>query len=141
MSDATASGTRHLSDAEFVEAMEALTLPDEAFRHFDHVRLAWIFLRTEEPQAASARMRRTIRRFAGHHGAPQMYHETITLAYMRFVAAHIARQPELDDFDRFAAAHPELLDRGLPLRHYSRDRLMSAEARAGWVEPDLRPLP
>jgi hypothetical protein len=27
-----------------------------------------------------------------------------------------------------------------PLRYYSKERLMSAEARAGWIDPDLRPL-
>jgi hypothetical protein len=32
-------------------------------------------------------------------------------------------------------------DRRLPLRYYSRERLFSAEARLGWVEPDLLALP
>ena len=31
-------------------------------------------------------------------------------------------------------------DRELPLRHYTKDRLTSPEARFGWVEPDLLPL-
>ena len=31
--------------------------------------------------------------------------------------------------------------RELPLRHYTEARLKSPEARAGWVEPDLLPLP
>jgi hypothetical protein len=30
--------------------------------------------------------------------------------------------------------------RDLPLRHWSRERLFSVEARHGWVEPDLAPL-
>jgi hypothetical protein len=30
--------------------------------------------------------------------------------------------------------------RDLPLRHYTKDRLLSADARFGWVEPDLRPI-
>ena len=34
-----------------------------------------------------------------------------------------------------------LLDRETPLRFYSPGRLWSDEARAGWVEPDLQPLP
>ena len=32
-------------------------------------------------------------------------------------------------------------DRDLPLRYYSRERLMSVAARTGWLEPDLSPLP
>jgi hypothetical protein len=31
-------------------------------------------------------------------------------------------------------------DKNLPFRYWSRERLMSPEARAGWVEPDLEPL-
>ena len=31
-------------------------------------------------------------------------------------------------------------DRELPLRHYTKDLLMSQRARFGWVEPDLLPL-
>jgi hypothetical protein len=27
------------------------------------------------------------------------------------------------------------------MRHYSRARLFSVDARRGWVEPDLEPLP
>ena len=30
---------------------------------------------------------------------------------------------------------PELADKDLPLKYYSRERLFSDEARAGWIEP------
>jgi hypothetical protein len=36
--------------------------------------------------------------------------------------------------DRYASAR-------LPFEYYSRDRLMSWEARSSWVEPDLKLLP
>lgn len=141
------SGTRDLSDADFVAAFEGLTLPPERFRHYDHLRLAWILLRESdhgagaELLAATARMAQGIRRFALHHGAPEKYHETMTRAYMRFMAAHLRLTPHVDDFDEFALVHPRLFDRSLPFAHYSESRLMSAEARVGWVAPDLRPLP
>jgi hypothetical protein len=32
-------------------------------------------------------------------------------------------------------------DNRAPLDYYSPERLMSVEARRGWVEPDLTPLP
>jgi hypothetical protein len=140
-------GTHGLSDAEFVAAMDGLTLSKNDFRHYDHIRLAWIFLReshgTGGPNidTATDRMTRAIQRFAAHHGAVGKYHDTMTRAYMRFVAAHARMTPQLDDFAEFAAAHPELFDRALPLVYYSESRLMSSDARAGWVEPDLKPLP
>ncbi len=29
---------------------------------------------------------------------------------------------------------------GLPMEYYSRERLLSREARARWIEPDLKPF-
>ena len=135
------SGTGDLSDAELATAVENLTLPAQRFRHYDHVRLAWVLLRDMSVTAATERMVRLIRDFAAQHGSAQTYHDTITRAYMRFVAAHRRRTPEIEEFGAFAAAHPELFDKRLPLAYYSEALLASPEARASWVEPDLRPLP
>ena len=55
--------------------------------------------------------------------------------------AHIRLTPHLYDFANFAAANPQLFERSVPLAYYSESRLMSAAARAGWVEPDLKSLP
>jgi hypothetical protein len=142
------SGTYGLSDREFVEAFESLRLGNDQFRHYDHVRLAWIYLRETGPAGrldvpgATARIAQAIRAFAVHHsGSPEKFHETITRAFVQLVAAHLRETPELDRFPAFAAAHPRLFDDKLPLAFYSKARLMSPEARAGWIDPDLRPLP
>jgi hypothetical protein len=34
----------------------------------------------------------------------------------------------------------ECADREIPYAYYSRERLMSPDARRGWIEPDLAPL-
>ena len=44
-------------------------------------------------------------------------------------------------FDGFIAAHPDLTDKELPHRYYSRERLESLAARTGWLDPDLRAIP
>ena len=41
---------------------------------------------------------------------------------------------------KWTALGVALADRSLPLEFWSRERLMSDEARHGWLEPDLRPL-
>lgn len=130
-----------LSDDAFLEAFEACTLPAEAFRHANHVRLAWIYLRRAPCDEASKRMERSIRDFAAHHGASQKYHHTLTGVWMRLVAEAVARTPEIDAFEAFLGTHPHLGDKGLPYRYYTPQRLDSDAARAGWVEPDLLPLP
>jgi len=45
------------------------------------------------------------------------------------------------DFDIFAERETALLDKQIPLRFYSKDRLMSPVARKRFVEPDRADLP
>jgi hypothetical protein len=73
------------------------------------------------------------------------YHETITRfsiwAVRRYLAARRAEQPmaSLLEVTNGLLASP-YGDRSYPLDYYTRDHLMSWEARTGWVEPDRRPL-
>jgi hypothetical protein len=130
------------ADAAFLTDFESLRLPADAFSHRQHVRLAWALLRTD-PAGPLGRVERGIRRFAGHHGAPAKYHATVTEAWMRLVAGALASSPAAaaaaadEPFDAWVHAAPELLDSGRLRLYFSEVRLASAEARAGWVEPDL----
>ena len=126
-----------MTDDEFLRRFEACTLED--FRHRDHVRVAWIYLRQLPYDRAVEAMERGIRRFATHHGALDKYNHTITLLWMRLVAA--ARPAATDNFDAFLAAHAQLLDKDIPRRFYSTSLLDSPAAKNGWVEPDLEALP
>jgi hypothetical protein len=129
-----------MTDDELIEAFESCELPGAAFRHREHLRLAWVYLRRMSPELAAEAMERGVRRFATHHGAAQKYHHTITLVWMKLVAAAMAAHPS-EDFDGLLRVHPALLDKLTPGRYYSSERLQSAAARANWLEPDLRPLP
>jgi hypothetical protein len=82
-----------------------------------------------------------IREYATERDAAAKYHETLTAFWVRLVAHCVSVRPELDDFDRFLAAFPLLLDKTLADRHWTNAALWSADARAAWREPDLRPLP
>lgn len=126
-----------MTDEEFQTRFETCTLED--FRHRDHVRIAWIYLRQLPYDRAVQAMEQGIRRFATHHGALDKYHHTMTLVWMRLVAA--ARPDASDDFDAFLATHPQLLDKDIPRRFYSTSLLDSPAAKSGWVEPDLEALP
>jgi hypothetical protein len=66
--------------------------------------------------------------------------ETLTLAWVRLVAAHMV-SCDAGSFEEFIAANPGLLDRQLPDRHFSTEVLWGDRARHEWVEPDLLPLP
>lgn len=57
------------------------------------------------------------------------------------VTAHAIDESGAADFDELLERVPQLLDKELPYRHWSREALFSPAARAEWVEPDLRALP
>ena len=130
-----------LSDEQFIAAMEQLRVAKSDFHHRDHIRLAWAYLRKDNPSLAGKNLANCIRRYAIHHGVPRKYHHTITLVWVCIVAAAMRLTPAIESFELFAAAHPFLLEVRLPWTFYSAARLDSESARSGWVEPDLHPLP
>ena len=135
------SGARAGSDEDFLRAFEDLSFPADQFHHREHLRVAWLYLKSSDATRAAERMSAGIRRFANHHGANEKYHHTVTLFWMRLVAVALVETPDGCAFDEFLAAHPELGDKHLPANYYSPDLLASRAARDGWVEPDLQPLP
>lgn len=134
-------GTAHLSDEALVEEFESCRLPTAEFHHADHIRLAWIYLGQVPEAEATLRIEQSIRRYAAHNNIPHLYHQTITVAWMKLVAA--ARTATLNGgaFSSFADHHPDLFDVKRLSRHYSKELLDSPRARAEWVEPDLYRLP
>src|SRR6266403_1698884 len=135
------SGASAWSDEEFLGAFEDLSFPADLFHHGEHIRVAWVYLKSSDASRAAERMSEGIRRFANHHGATQKYHHTLTLAWMRLVAAALVETPDGHTFEQFIAAHPQLKDAKLLDQYYSKELLQTVAARETWVEPDLQPLP
>jgi hypothetical protein len=135
------SGACAWSDEDFLRAFEDLSFPADQFRHREHIRVAWLYLKSSDASRAEERMSAGIRRFANHHGATQKYHHTLTLLWMRLVALALVETPEGWTFEEFLAAHPELCDKNLVAQYYSPELLQTPAAREGWVQPDLQPLP
>lgn len=130
-----------MNDNEFVQAFMSGTLPSGQFRHRDHLRLAWLLVPRLGAEPGGAAVADGIQRFAAAHGQAAKYHETMTQFWVRLIG-HVARaHPELDHFEAFLAAFPHLLDTELPYRHWRRETMLSTEARARWVEPDLLAFP
>lgn len=126
-----------MTDEQFARAFERGEIAPAEFDHRAHVRVAWVYVR-EGPSldAATTRMRDGIRRFAAAAQASQKYHETITVLWMRLLAdaaSHLAAPCELVEL---FAQYPELADKDLPLKYYSRERLFSEDARTRWVPPE-----
>jgi hypothetical protein len=128
------------SDLLLREQFETKALPNEAFRHREHVRLTWVYLTLEPPDQVAQRLCRSLLELATSHGVAQRFHWTLTVAWVRIIESERRSHPD-SPFDDLVDACPLLLDKDAPLAYYSRERLYSDEARHQWVEPDLKPLP
>lgn len=122
------------------------TLPREQWTHRAHLTVAlWHQLRYPWPEAVEL-VRRGIKRYNESHGIlttrESGYHETITLFWMHIVRGYLglALSGERHSLASLANELVERHPKELPLEYYSRERLMSPDARARWVEPDLKPL-
>ena len=128
-----------MSDADFLAAFESASLTES--HHRDHIRMTWLYLRRGGLVVGARRVGRGIERFAAARGATTLYNETLTRLWIRLLAAALAADGGADSFEDFARVRAELLDKEYAFTCYRRETLTSAEARAGWVEPDLALLP
>jgi hypothetical protein len=124
-----------------VAGFEDLTLPKAAFDHAAHLTVAAYFIEVSGEAAAMEKMRTGLQRFASHHGAATLYHETITRFWVRRVAAACAEMPEAGLAHKCAHAVRTLGRKELLFEHYRRETVLSESARRAWVEPDRKPLP
>ena len=127
-------------DLTLRERFETLTLPNDGFRHREHVRLTWIYLTLDPPEIVAARLCQSLFELATSHGVAQRFHTTLTIAWVRMIEFERRSHPDMQ-FDALVAACPSLLDKDAPLAYYSRELLFSDHARHAFVEPDLRALP
>jgi hypothetical protein len=123
-----------MTDREFIDAFAAGQLLPAGFDHRAHLRAAFLLLRDRPFLEACMAMRDGLQALAGKLGKPDLYHETVTVAFMALVAE---RSTSMDgDWDAFIARHPELCGRGLLDRYYSAALLGSGAARTTFALPD-----
>jgi hypothetical protein len=127
--------------AEFIRSFEDCSWPRARWTHHQHLVMALWYLLHHGRDEATRLIRDGIQRYNLAHGNRTGYHETITLAWIAVIEQFLAVRGRQSPAAVLAA---ELLHTcGRPdflFRYYSRDRLLSSEARHQWVEPDLRLL-
>jgi hypothetical protein len=131
----------HDMPAELAEIMTEIVPPGGAFRHRQHIHLAFIAVHRYGAARAAETMSRWIRHIAAYERAPQKYNATVTRAWSEIVAHHVDADRRGTDFAAFAARYPALLDKRLLSQHYASATLASPAARTGWVQPDLAIFP
>ncbi len=122
------------------------TLPKAEWTHHAHLRAGLWHLLQHPDDRALALMRERIRAYnestGGENTDTAGYHETITRCYLRLIRVFLDSVDAARPVDELAAELIERCgERDLVLRYYTRAALFSTQARRGWVEPDLAPLP
>jgi hypothetical protein len=108
------------------------------FRHGDHLRVAFAYVSELPLPDAIARFSADLRRFAISNGKPNLYHETITWAYLFLIAERIARAGQPGSWEEFAARNRDLFGwkGGILERYYEAGTLDSELARKQFLLPD-----
>jgi hypothetical protein len=129
------------------EGLLTRTLPRDKWTHEAHLA-ATTYLVLKHPEIdLDAELPAIISKYnesvGGRNTDTEGYHDTITRAYLRGIRLFIEKADTARPIDELVN---ELLmspmgRRDWPLRFWSKDRLMSVDARRNWVEPDLAAMP
>lgn len=128
--------------ARLVEQFEKGVLPKEQWTHAAHFIMAvWYCVEAPLPLAVE-KIREGIKRYnvsaGGKNTESSGYHETITLFYTMTIAHYLVRTGvrTLTDETLSVFLQQPFLAKEHIHQFYSKELLMSVQARLGWVEPD-----
>jgi hypothetical protein len=126
-----------VSQRQLVSEFERGLAPAE-FHHADHVRMAFAFVCEFGMPEALARFSAALRRFAVSKGKPQLYHETITWAYLLLIGERVARAGKAQTWEDFAEENSDLLiwKGGILEKYYEKATIDSDMARRTFTFPD-----
>ena len=127
-----------------VGGFEDGTLPKSEWTHQAHMTVAYWYLSTYSGSEATNRIRDGIKKYNEAVGTKNTetsgYHETITLFWLwavrRFMLKSDSVNSTLDSINLLLSSH----DKNFPLEYYSKELLMSWDARLEWRESDLKKL-
>ncbi len=134
-----------MNDAEHLRRFEDHSLPREQWTHRAHLKVAYLYLNQFSLAETLERLRAGIQAYNAAQGIQDTptggYHETMTQVWLQLVYTTLRQCGPAESADAFFDAQTQLQSKRTPLLFYSRDRIMSPEAKRSFVPPDLAPLP
>lgn len=127
-----------MTDEEFYQKFEDTTLDAKVFNHSNHVKMAWIYLKKYEMPAALGNFSEALKRYAKAKGATNLYHETITFAFLVLINERMKAVEDLQNWEDFVANNPDLFDwkKNILKTYYKEETLKSKFAKKHFVFPD-----
>lgn len=127
--------------SEVVRRFESCEFGPDEFKHRLHLAVALVYLLDSPYHVALERMRQGLKRFIEHHGLNGVYHETLTVFWMRRVRAFVEHADRRRGLAALANALSDACaDPRAVFEYYSTERIESDKARACWLDSDLKPL-
>jgi hypothetical protein len=105
-----------------------------AFPHPEHLRLGYEMLARHPFAETALHFSRGLKKLAAKSGRPQLYHDTITVAFLALLAERRA-QTQCQDWESFIRENRDLLDKRCLERWYDPARLQSDIARKNFILP------
>ena len=105
-----------------------------AFPHREHVRMGFEMLRRHDFAETAFTFSATLRAMTVRAGKPQAFHQTVTIAFLALIAERLD-SGDYADFDSFASANPDLLEKSALTRWYPSERLATDAARRTFLLP------
>src|SRR5262245_32779232 len=96
---------------ELVRGFEEGSITNEAFRHVDHVRVAWAYLVRDGLDEARRRFPLALLRFATLKGHPEIFDAALTDDWLLVIEGARRSHPEAATFEELLARRPELADK------------------------------
>ena len=124
-----------LSVEQELKALETGSLDPARFPHPEHVRLAYEMLARYPFGEAVTRFSRGVKLLAEKAGRPDVYHETITVAFLALVGERRAAA-QASDWNEFKTGNFDLLDKRCLEKWYGAEQLTSDLARGTFCLPE-----
>ncbi len=142
MNDAEVSYRTQAEVLEVVRKFESCEYAPDDFHHREHLTVALCYLLEADEHGALERLRTNLLRFLAHHKIQaDVYHETITLFWLKRVRHFLDGAGPRHELAFLANdLLRECCDARLIKEYYSEELLSSTEARRQWIEPDRREL-
>ncbi len=115
-------------------AFEEGRVDPRQFPHREHARVGYELLERHPFPEALLHLARGLRRLAAKAGRPEIYHETITAAFLAVIAER-RLSGRYADWNDFASRNPDLFQKELLQEYYELAVLQSTLARQTFVLP------
>ncbi|MBT8142583.1 MAG: hypothetical protein KJO88_09470 [Gammaproteobacteria bacterium] len=132
-----------MNDTELLAVFESQCISNDDWSHEYHIRIAAIYLIHNDFKSALNKVKDGIKKLNATNDVPESqfrgFHATLTVGWLKVVATKLQTSKSKSSLELIETC-PELLDPRMLNEFYTTERLMSLEAKARFVEPDLKPL-